>query len=209
MSVPEQLCIGINAPAVPRTPTSVRDADTYRLPGLPDAALVERPGRRSWALARGGPILGILLCITVVVAGLLPPQLGGATSYVITRGVSMLPHFHAGDLVVLRQEPTYHVGEVAAYHNGQLGVVVMHRIYAVHGDRYAFKGDNNNFVDTYQPTQSQILGAEWIHLPAAGAWLDKLRAPAVAAALLAGLWLYTFSSRSTSRRHRRRRRHGR
>lgn len=208
MSVPEQLCIDMNA-VVPRTPTSVRETGTYRPPGPPPAAPVERPGRNSWVLARRGPILGILLCLAVVGAGLLPPQLGGATSYVITRGVSMLPHFHAGDLVVLRREPVYHVGEVAAYHNSQLGVVVMHRIYAVHGDRYAFKGDNNDFVDTYEPTQSQIVGAEWIHLPAAGAWLDKLRAPAVAAALLAGLWLYTFSSRSTSRRHRRRRRHGR
>jgi signal peptidase I len=147
-------------------------------------------------------------CIVGLVwTGLLPQQLGGRMSYVITEGISMLPHFHAGDLVILRKEPSYHVGEVAAFHNGELGVVVMHRIVAIHGDHYVFKGDNNDFVTTYEPTKAQIVGAEWLHLPRVGTYLLRLRDPLIAAVLLGLLWLYSFAPRSKSRRQRRRHRH--
>jgi signal peptidase I len=140
-------------------------------------------------------------------ATLAPPQLDGSTSYVITTGVSMLPNFHAGDLVMLRAEPSYHVGEVAGYHNAQLGVTVMHRIIAVDGAHYVFKGDNNNFTDTYKPTAAQIVGAEWIHLPGWGNILLTLRTPVVAAVLLGLMWVFVFWPRSGSRRQRKRLRH--
>jgi signal peptidase I len=118
----------------------------------------------------------------------------------------MLPNFHSGDLVLLRQESSYHVGEVAGYHNSQLHAVVMHRIVAVHNGRYYFKGDNNNFVDPFHPTQGQLVGAEWIHLPGAGRYVQYARVPMVAAVLAAVLWLLSFRSRPTTRRRRRRHR---
>jgi signal peptidase I len=145
----------------------------------------------------------IALCFAAWVA-LAPPQLGGSTSYVITSGISMLPNFHTGDLVLLRAEPSYHVGEVAGYHNGQLGVTVMHRIVAIDGDHYAFKGDNNSWVDSYQPTATQIVGAEWMHLPGWGNILLTLRTPVVGAVLLGLMWIFVFWPRSGSRRQRRR-----
>lgn len=138
---------------------------------------------------------------------LAPPQLGGSTSYVITTGISMLPRYHAGDLVLLRREATYHIGEVAGYHNGQLGVTVMHRIVAVEGAHYLFKGDNNDFIDSFHPTAAQIVGAEWIHLPGWGSFLLTLRTPLVGAVVLGVMWLFVFWPRSGSRRQRRRRRH--
>ena len=121
----------------------------------------------------------------------------------------MLPRYHAGDLVILRKEPSYHVGEVAAYHNEQLHAIVLHRIVAIRGTRYVFKGDNNSWVTTFEPTKSQIVGARWLHLPEAGRLLLDLRTPIVAALLLGVLWLYSFWSPSGSRRRRRRHRHGR
>ncbi len=148
----------------------------------------------------------IALCL-VVWAALAPPRLGGSTSYVITTGISMLPRYHAGDLVLLRHESTYRVGEVAGYHNGQLGVTVMHRIIAIDQGHYVFKGDNNDFIDSYQPTASQIVGAEWVHLPGWGNFLLALRAPVVGAVLLALMWLWLWWPRSRSRLQRRRRRH--
>lgn len=138
---------------------------------------------------------------------LAPPQLGGSTSYVITRGISMLPNIQAGDLVVLRAEPDYHVGEVAAFHNLELHAVVLHRIVAIHANRYVFKGDNNDFVTTYKPTKAQIIGREVLQLGGAGKYLLTLRVPVVAAVLLGMLWLYTFHRPRSSRRQRRRRRH--
>lgn len=163
---------------------------------------------RRWARSklRLTRLVGTLALAAALWVGFAPQQLGGSTSYVITYGISMLPHFHAGDLVLLREEPSYHVGEVAGYHNGQLGVVVMHRIIAISDGRYVFKGDNNSFTDSYHPTKSQIVGAEWIHLPGVGHYLADLRSPAVAALALALLWILSFSFKTRSRRQRRRHR---
>jgi len=158
----------------------------------------------------GRTIFRLVLVAALIGLGwlyLAPPQLGGRTTYVIADGTSMLPHYHAGDLVVLRKESSYTVGEVAAYHNHQLGVVVMHRIVAIKGGRYSFKGDNNNFVDSSQPTESQIVGTELVHVPGAGRLLLTLRDPAIAAGLLGLLWLTSFSAPQRSRRQRRRHRH--
>jgi len=157
--------------------------------------------RRAWAA---------LLTATLAFASwavLAPPVLGGRTSYVITEGVSMLPHFHAGDLAVLRRETNYRVGEVAAYHNGQLHEVVMHRIIGIISGHYVFKGDNNGFVDSFEPTSSEIVGAEWLHVDRAGKLLEKLRDPAVAAGMLGIFALISFSPRRATRHQRRRRGH--
>lgn len=140
-------------------------------------------------------------------AFLAPRQLGGSTSYVITDGTSMLPNFHAGDLVLLRRQPGYQVGEVAGYHSTRLGVTVMHRIVAIDGTHYVFKGDNNSWRDTEQPVAADIVGAEWMHLAGWGSVLLDLHTPVVAAAVLGLLWTLVMWPRSSTRRQRRRRRH--
>lgn len=129
--------------------------------------------------------------LSVVVVGAVwwffaPPQLGGRTSYAVTFGSSMEPHFHHGDLVVLRQRSSYAVGDVVAYYSHDLRKNVLHRIIAIHDGRYTFKGDNNNFVDPEHPTEADLVGAEWMHLPRAGNWLSALHKP-VDAAIAAGL----------------------
>lgn len=182
--------------------------------GCGAAACVAAGGASAKGLARGWrlmPARPLWVLLTVVLvwaawAALAPPQLGGSTSYVITTGISMLPRYQAGDLVLLRRESSYRVGEVAGYHNGQLGVTVMHRIVAIDGSHYVFKGDNNNFTDSYEPTANQIVGAEWVHLPGWGNFILTLRAPLVGATLLGLMWLFVFWPRSGSRPHRRRRR---
>jgi hypothetical protein len=84
----------------------------------------------------------------------------------------------------------------------------MHRIVAVTGDHFVFKGDNNAWRDTEQPTAAQIVGAEWVHLPGWGGYRFDLRTPVVAAIVLGVLWVVVAWPRSTTRRQRRRRRHG-
>lgn len=183
---------------------TARSSDRSRVKRSP--SLIRRPGGRRSHL--GLRILASAVVVVVVLwGGLLPQQLGGRMSYAIADGTSMLPHYHAGDLVILRSQPTYHVGEVAAFHNRQLGVIVLHRIVAIHNGRYVFKGDNNSWDTTYEPTKSQIVGAEWLHLPGAGRVVLDLRAPLVAAVLLGLLWLYSFWPKPTTRRQRRRHRH--
>ena len=106
-----------------------------------------------------------------------PVQLGGSTTYVVTHGISMEPRFHTGDLAIVRSQSNYHVGEVVAYHNHQLHTIVLHRIIGREGDRYLFKGDNNNFVDPEHPVASQLIGALWIHIPGVGLRLQSIRSP--------------------------------
>ncbi len=121
-----------------------------------------------------------------------PVQLGGSTTYVVTHGTSMEPRFHTGDLAIVRSQSDYHVGEVVAYQNGQLHTIVLHRIVGREGDRYLFKGDNNNFVDPEHPVASQLIGALWIHIPGVGLRLQSIRSPLVMGLLLfVGMLLLT------------------
>lgn len=120
---------------------------------------------------------------TLVVLGALwfflaPSQLGGSSSYVITYGTSMQPAYHAGDLAIVKSSSSYHVGEIVAYRNMQLGGhVVLHRIIGIANGHYTFKGDNNNFVDSFRPSQSELVGRLWVHIPAAGKVLNLLHGP--------------------------------
>jgi signal peptidase I len=115
---------------------------------------------------------------------LAPVPLGGSTTYVVTKGISMEPHFHTGDLALVRSQSSYRVGEVVAYHNKLLHTIVLHRIIGREGARYIFKGDNNNFVDPEHPAADQLIGALWLHIPAVGGRLQALHSPLLMGALL-------------------------
>jgi signal peptidase I len=106
-----------------------------------------------------------------------PAQLGGATTYVSTHGISMEPGFSTGDLAVLRPADSYEVGDVAAYFSPSLNTVVMHRIVAVEGDRFVFQGDNNDWLDQDKPTADEILGELFRQVPQGGEALDLIASP--------------------------------
>jgi signal peptidase I len=150
--------------------------------------------------------LAALVCAAAAWFFLAPPGLGGRTSYAVVYGTSMEPHFHRGDLVLLRKRPSYRVGEVVAYRSVKLRRDVLHRIVALRGGRFTFKGDNNSFLDPEQPRASQLFGEEWLRVPGAGAQLERLRSPRNAAIVagLAALLLFGGSG-STVRRRRGRR----
>jgi signal peptidase I len=140
-----------------------------------------------------------------------PTQLGGSTTYVVTHGISMEPRFHTGDLAIVRSQSNYHIGEVVAYDNHQLHTIVLHRIVGREGDRYLFKGDNNDFVDPEHPVASQLIGALWVHIPGVGLRLQSIRSPLVMGLLLfVGMLLLTGGAfaRTQGRRHRRESRAG-
>jgi signal peptidase I len=160
------------------------------------------------ALVRG--VAAAVSCAALAAAWffLAPPQVGGRTSYAVVFGVSMEPHFHRGDLVLVRARPSYRVGEVVAYRSRMLHKVVLHRIVAEHAGRFTFKGDNNGFRDPEQPSAAALVGSEWVRIPRAGAWLEDLRTPRNAALAGAVLVLLLAATRGTPPvRRRRRRRH--
>jgi signal peptidase I len=106
-----------------------------------------------------------------------PSQLGGRSAYVTTTGTSMEPMLHAGDLVLVRSSDSYHVGDVVAYHNPDIDEVVLHRIVGVDGDRFVMQGDNNSWLDSYQPAEPDIIGTMAGHVPAIGRPLGAVRTP--------------------------------
>lgn len=130
---------------------------------------------------RVGQLVTAIVSLVLVGAGwffLAPTQLGGSTAYVQTYGTSMEPSYRAGDLAIVRAAGSYHVGEIVAYRNAQLGnKIVLHRIIRIADGHYYFKGDNNNFVDSYQPTRSGLVGHLWLHIPSAGRYLVWLHGP--------------------------------
>ncbi|MFN2149341.1 MAG: signal peptidase I [Anaerolineales bacterium] len=141
-------------------------------------------------------ILVLMAALWIILA---PVQFGGQSSYVMVAGASMEPALHRGDLVVVRQEQTYEVGDIVTYHHPTIGPII-HRIIARQGDRYLFKGDNNEWVDSYEPKADEIVGKEWIYLPGAANWLLKLRTPTGLALLsltIAMMLMTTFIKKSS------------
>jgi signal peptidase I len=134
-------------------------------------------------LAATGLTAAAAVALWLVIA---PAGLGGQFNYAVVTGVSMEPLLHHGDLVLLRPRGGYTVGEVVAYHNAELGRVVLHRIVGRSGPYYIFKGDNNSYVDPDRPTRSQLIGQLWLTVPLAGGVLNWLHTPRDAA-LTAGI----------------------
>jgi signal peptidase len=121
---------------------------------------------------------------------LRPEFAGGRVDYIIVGGRSMLPTLHGGDLVVVRKQSAYKVGDVVAYHipDGLFrGRRVIHRIVggdAVNG--FVMRGDNNADEDLWQPRQFNVEGKLWKRVPAAGRLVALARAPALLAAVVGG-----------------------
>ena len=132
--------------------------------------------RRS-SLLRTGVGAALLVAFVGLWAAFAPSQLGGSATYVSTFGTSMNPMLHKGDLVLVKPESDYHVGQVVAYHSDSLHTVVLHRIVNRDGDRYVFKGDNNTWLDTDHPTKAQLIGSMQLMLPGMGDKLALLHTP--------------------------------
>ncbi|MFN2640600.1 MAG: signal peptidase I [Actinomycetota bacterium] len=132
--------------------------------------------------------------------------LGGPVAMVMTRGSSMAPHLHQGDLVfVLRS--SYQPRDVVAYRSASLNAVVLHRIVRTDGDRFIFKGDNNGWLDSEHPAASQLVGKQMLRIPGAGKILGALRTPrgiAIAVTAIALIALMATLTRSRGRKRNRR-----
>ena len=160
-----------------------------------------RAARRAAIVA----VFGVLVVGWVVV--LRPPALGGGMSYVVIRGSSMLPLYATGDLVLVREEPRYAVGEVVAYRvpAGQIGEghLVIHRIIGGDASGYILQGDNNDSPDPWTPTASDVAGRALAAIPSLGTVLVWAHQPALLGAFAASLtvmFLLTGGGRGASPR---------
>ncbi len=141
----------------------------------------------------------ILLGVWVAFA---PTMLGGDVTYVILTGNSMLPDFRLGDLVLVREQPYYRIGDIVAYRHPDIGLV-FHRIVGQdEAGRFVLRGDHNGWQDSYHPTEGEIVGRFWLRWPGAGNWLRKMRSPlwmALLSLAISGLFLMSFSEQTNKK----------
>lgn len=116
---------------------------------------------------------------------LWPSSLGGCTTLTIVSGESMEPTYYTGDLVVSRCGPV-EVGDVIVYNPPDVGGArVIHRIVDGNADDgWVVQGDNNDFLDPWNPKAEQILGSAVLHVPYVGRFAAILLSPLTWVSLL-------------------------
>jgi signal peptidase I len=135
----------------------------------------------------------IISTVVTVLLGILwfiflrPTVLGGSTSYVIVSGTSMEPTLYQDDLVIAKKQDSYKVGDIVTFHAENS--LVIHRIVGLPtaDEGYTTQGDNKQEPDPWHPTDEEVLGRKWVHIPGAGSWLEKLRQPMGLAMIAAAL----------------------
>lgn len=143
-----------------------------------------KPGKEQTLFIQAGFLLFFFFIFWLVFA---PSQLGGPLTYVIVNGNSMEPGFFRGDLVLVRREPAYGVGDAVVYSDPNMRQYVFHRIMGMELDRFILQGDNNDWLDSYHPASGEIVGKLWLHIPKFGKAIEWMRMP-VNAAMSAGLF---------------------
>jgi signal peptidase len=101
-----------------------------------------------------------------------PTQAGGMASYIIVIGNSMEPGFHIGDFIV-HEEADYQLGMRVVYRNLEL----QFRLPPCHRTRkWTFPlQETTTPADTYQPSQDEVIGKLWLHIPKGGNAIQKIR----------------------------------
>lgn len=142
--------------------------------------------RRTTHRQRSARLVGTSLMIAVALGWMFffrPQTLGGSAAFVGVDGVSMTPTMNSGDLAVVERKVSYHVGDIIAYRipagRPGAGDNVIHRIVGGNGTTgFITKGDHNPRSDYFwHPTQSDVIGRVWFHIPDGATWLTKLRHP--------------------------------
>ena len=111
-----------------------------------------------------------------------PPEIFGYSPLVVTSG-SMEPAFSAGDLIVIREEDDYALGDIVTFRLSG-GELVTHRIVGSVEGSFITKGDANNTEDDELLTPAQVVGKLVTYIPAVGSFLLFLRTPVGLAVLV-------------------------
>jgi len=108
----------------------------------------------------------------------MPFGYGGA---VVLSG-SMEPAISVDELIIVKAEDTYKVGDVVVYQSGRVSVV--HRIVQMDGETVTTRGDANN-ADDAPVLLSQVKGRVVAHIPYVGKVVRLLKTPLATFLLIA------------------------
>lgn len=129
-----------------------------------------RPRRRLRRLVPAFCSVCSLVAFAAVAWSVWPSRLGGATTYVVVSGKSMVPTFHTGDMVVARAGRDYRAGEVVVYRIPDPTIprklMIVHRIKEVRPDgTFVLQGDGNRSIDPWYPSENDIVGRKVFMIP--------------------------------------------
>jgi len=149
--------------------------------------------------------LAFLALAVAAAIHLWPASLGGSTRLIVVQGTSMEPTFHLGDLIVVRENPHPHVGDIIVFHipKGEpaAGLLVVHRVIAIRDDgSYLTQGDNRKTADDFHIEAGDVVGSPVMGIPHAGRLIGLASTP-LAVALAAGLITTLLMWPPTPRRH--------
>ena len=119
----------------------------------------------------------------------VPMPFGYGASVVLSG--SMEPTLSVGDLLIVRQQDSYAVGDVVVYQSGSTPIV--HRIMSISEDMVTTRGDANNANDEPFPIgaiNGQVVGV----IPMVGYAVQALKNPIAVVILLAAAVLLVESS---------------
>lgn len=106
---------------------------------------------------------------------LWPTALGGCATFTVVTGESMEPTYSTGDVVFSRCG-TPEAGDIAVYASEETGGArIIHRVIGGDGDSgWQLQGDNNSWVDPFEPTRDEVVGIARLHIPKLGLIADTL-----------------------------------
>lgn len=123
------------------------------------------------------------------------PEVFGYSQYIVTSG-SMEPDFSPGDMILVKSEASYELGDIVTFKNAA-GQTVTHKIVGRVEGQFITQGTANNTEDDELLSPENIIGKLQVVLPGVGQAMVFLRSPlgilllVVVAILLIGLpwWL--------------------
>lgn len=129
-------------------------------------------------------LIYIIICFLLAVNGYILvaklyfnediPQVFGFSQLIVVSG-SMEPALLVGDMIIIREQPDYQVGDIVTYRTGLR--VVTHRIVDITENQAVLQGDANNVADKPIPVTA-IVGKVVLRIPRAGDALLYARTPA-------------------------------
>lgn len=107
-----------------------------------------------------------------LVGNAMPMPFGYGVSVVLSG--SMEPELSVNDLVLVKGQDSYEVGDIVVYQDSRS--LVIHRIVSIDGDEIITQGDANNAADP-PIREEDIKGKETFHIPFLGAVVRILKSP--------------------------------
>jgi signal peptidase len=116
--------------------------------------------------------------------------------------------YRTGDLILVRHQTSYHVGDIVAYtipaNEFGAGAHVIHRIVGGNATvGYTTQGDNKTITDPWHPRPRDVLGRSRLRVPGGGNVIQYLARPLPLGLLCGGITVLALlsASRNESKTH--------